>query len=209
MILSIYNDKPNRVVALFNNDKKNKNQINNFSKEKTNEEKKTIDNNYQSSSQIVKSIIKKKSPKEKTIVEKISDSTKEEIEEKKEGNQTITYTVLSPTNEVIYNKEITCKEPITVEQLLLNSGLEINNSSGFIESINGISNEGMSGWIFEVNNAPVMVSAADYIINPNEQITWKYINFSKMNIEEQTEEKNSRIVKKRIPQNKEKVNINN
>ena len=62
----------------------------------------------------------------------------------------------------------------------------------------------MSGWVFEVNNAPVMVSAADYIINPNEQITWKYIDFSKQNIEEQTENK---IVKKRI--NKEQVNTNN
>ena len=65
----------------------------------------------------------------------------------------------------------------------------------------------MSGWVFEVNNAPVMVSAADYIINPNEQITWKYIDFSKQNIEEQTENKENKIVKKRI--NKEQVNTNN
>ena len=190
VILSVGYNKPNRVIALSNNNKK----ITNNKKEKN----KTITNNYTTSKPINKKQIKKEEVKEeKPKVEEIQ--TQEE-------NQTITYTVLSPTNEIIYNREITCKEPITVEQLLLNSGLEINNSKGFIESINGISNEGMSGWVFEVNNSPVMVSAADYIINPNEQITWKYIDFSKMNIEEQTEDKENKIVKKRI--NKEQVNTN-
>ena len=64
--------------------------------------------------------------------------------------------------------------------MLIQSGLEINNSNGFIESINGIKNQGMAGWVFEVNNIPIMVSAAEYVINPSDQITWKYVDFSEM-----------------------------
>ena len=45
----------------------------------------------------------------------------------------------------------------------------------------------MSGWVFEVNNAPIMVSASDYIINPSDQITWKYINFAEMRIENEND----------------------
>ena len=75
--------------------------------------------------------------------------------------------------------------PISVEELLLQTGLDINNSNGFIESINGIYNQGMAGWVYEVNDMPVMVSASDYIVKQNEKITWKYVDFSK--IEEKEE----------------------
>ena len=128
----------------------------------------------------------------------------------KEEIQTISYTVVSPTNEVLYHKEITSANSISVEDLLIQSGLDINNSNGFIESINGISNQKMAGWVFEVNNAPVMVSAADYIINPNEQITWKYVDFSKMKVEKETfaEEKDVFIEEESLQKTLKRTKLN-
>ena len=142
-------------------------------------------------------------------VEQTKTNQKEEIIE----GQKIIYTVLSPDEEVLYHQEITIKNPVTIEQLLEQSGLMINNKDGFIESINGIKNEGMSGWVFEVNNVPVMVSASEYIVNPNEQITWKYVDFSKMMDEEQTIDKDSaqkmeQPPKKLVKNRKENININ-
>ena len=69
---------------------------------------------------------------------------------------------------------------MTVQDLLIQSGLDLDMSNGFINGISGIKNEGMSGWVFEVNNAPVMMPASEYIVNPQDQIRWKYIDFSKM-----------------------------
>ena len=114
----------------------------------------------------------------------------EEIEKTKEEKmqQNISYSIVSPDNDILYHVEITNSNPMTVEELLLQSGLEINNANGFVESINGIENKGMSGWVFEVNNLPVMVPASKYVINPSDQITWKYVDFSKMMKEEQSNE---------------------
>ena len=181
MIVAINNNKPNKVITLFNNNT-NKENV-----KKDNKKKKSI--NISISNKTSRSTIKIKKEKSKPEKnKKVSNDIdiREEVK-KEDNNQSIKYTILSPTNEVLYHKELSLKEPITVADLLINSGLDIINTQGFIESINGISNKGMSGWVFEVNNTPVMVSASEYIINPNEQITWKYIDFSKQNNnEEQT-----------------------
>ena len=116
--------------------------------------------------------------KKEKIIEEIEELDEEK--EEKEEEQNISYTIISPDNEVLYHVEIINETPITVEDMLIQSGLEINNSNGFIESINGIKNQGMAGWVFEVNNIPIMVSAAEYVINPSDQITWKYVDFSEM-----------------------------
>ena len=131
--------------------------------------------------------------------DKSTDNLNKKQEEQKDKNekvdkpiaQTITYTVVSPNKEVLYNKQLNFEKPISVQDLLLQSGLIVNNTNDFIESINGISNKGMSGWVFEVNDVPVMVSASEYIINPNDQITWKYVDFSKI----EKEESNSKVNK--------------
>ena len=125
---------------------------------------------------------------------------KKEDSKEKDKKQKIGYTVLSPKGGVLYHKEITNYQPLTVEALLIQSGLKINNSLGFIESIEGIKNEGMSGWVFEVNDMPVMVSASEYVINPEDQITWKYVDFSK--VDEKSSEKES-IVSPKPKNNKE------
>ena len=85
--------------------------------------------------------------------------------------------------------------PISVEDLLLQTGLNITNLNGFIESINGISNHGMSGWVYEINKASVMVSASDYIVNPNETIIWKYVDFSKLEAKEEISKENNNFKK--------------
>lgn len=132
--------------------------------------------------------------KKETTINKIEEIIDEKKE--KENQQSINYTILSPTNEVLYHVEIINEAPITVEEMLIQSGLEINNSNGFIESINGIENKGMSGWVFEVNNFPIMVSAAEYVINPSDQITWKYVDFSKMMEKDNIEKDNSKPLTK-------------
>ena len=114
--------------------------------------------------------------------------------------QKIFYTVISPTGEVIYNKIFVNEKPISVEELLLKSGLTVIDSNGFVESIEGFKNEGMSGWVFEVNNAPIMVPASEYIVNPCDKITWKYVDFSKM-IENETDNENT------FDQTKENVKV--
>ena len=120
--------------------------------------------------------------------QKISNVKEEGKEENPNENtpQTISYTVLLPDNKVLYHKQVTCDKPMTVIDFLLQTGINIDRKENFIQSINGISNQGMSGWVFEVNNAPVMVPASEYIMNPNEQITWKYVDFSKMAQPEET-----------------------
>jgi len=135
---------------------------------------------------------KPQEPRKQEIKKEIKQEIKKEIkqeEPKKEQKeepkiQEMVYQVVSPEGEVLYTKSLENQQPMTVEQILMQSGLNINNSKGFIEGINGINNEGMSGWVFEVNNAPVMVSAAEYVVNPTDQITWKYVDFSKFMSEE-------------------------
>ena len=98
------------------------------------------------------------------------------------NEQKITFTVVSPNGEILYSKVVKNSMPMSVEELLKRTGLPIINSQGFIESIAGINNQGMSGWVYEVNGAPVMISASDYIVNPEDQITWKYISFAPIDL---------------------------
>ena len=53
----------------------------------------------------------------------------------------------------------------------------------------------MSGWVYEVNNMPIMVSSSDYIVNPNETITWKYVDFSKIEEREEQRKENNCLKK--------------
>lgn len=128
----------------------------------------------------------------------VSDETNKKEKTKEKKNQRIIYAVISPTGEVLYNQRITNLEPMTVEELLMQSGLDINVTNGFINGICGISNEGMSGWVFEVNNAPVMVPANQYIVNPSDQITWKYIDFSVMMEPEATNTQVKKTISKKF-----------
>lgn len=89
--------------------------------------------------------------------------------------------VIFPDGQVLGNICIENTRKVTAEQLLLLSGLSVTYNQGFITSINGMCNVGMSGWIFEVNHTPIMISAKDYMVQPNDHITWRYIDFSKIN----------------------------
>ena len=91
--------------------------------------------------------------------------------------QTITYTIMSPSNDILYHNIIPYEESLTVAKLLFKSQLNIESTDGFIKSIDGIKNNKKDGWIFEVNNKMVMVPSTKYIIKPNECILWKYVNF--------------------------------
>ena len=123
------------------------------------------------------------SKKEEESVEK----TPIKKEEPKKDNQAIIYAVIGPDGNTIYSQKIVNTVPMSVEDLLIQSGLDLDVRNGFINGISGIQNEGMSGWVFEVNNAPLMVPASEYIVNPTDQIKWKYVDFSKM-MQPQTEE---------------------
>ena len=134
-----------------------------------------------------------------TYTENIEPITNNNNNNNEPKDQSIIYIVESPTGEILYKKKLINVQPLTVVDLLLQSGLEIVQTKGFINSINGIQNEGMSGWVFEVNNAPIMVPASEYIINPTDQITWKYVDFSKMMQEENENIKEEENVSRKHP----------
>ena len=193
MIVAVKKDT-NQIITLFNNKEKRKEEpkekkeiilpIKEEKKERK-EEKKTesILDSASTGSEEIKT--------EQNNNQKNEGKTNQEQKENKKDNykqrenQEIKFSIILPNNEVIYQQSITNYMPMTVEELLMQTGLTINNTDGLIKSIEGIENKDMSGWVFEVNQAPVMIPASEYIINPNEQITWRYIDFSKENIKEE------------------------
>ena len=134
-------------------------------------------------------IVPKENENEKSSEEDTkTESNKKAIEE--ENIQKISFTVLSPTGQVLFSKVIRNSVPMTPYIFLKMTGLPIIESSeGFIQSIAGINNAGMSGWVYEVNGSPIMASATDYVINPEDQITWKYVSFEPIDLPlEETDE---------------------
>lgn len=198
-VIVYLNEESNKVVTLFEKkESEKKPEVKKEEEKKTKKQEKTKDKPQKEQ---IEDILK--DVNEVVVSDNSSDKSTDNLnkkqEEQKDKNdkadkpiaQTITYTVVSQNNEVLYNKQLNFEKPISVQDLLLQSGLIVNNTNGFIESINGISNKDMSGWVFEVNDVPVMISASEYIINPNDQITWKYVDFSKI----EKEESNSKVNK--------------
>ncbi len=109
-------------------------------------------------------------------------SAKPDSSKNKDTGSTIT-TVLSI--EGLENKanlapaEFTISEGDTALDLLLSSGFDVNVSSGFVTSIDGLENglEGYptSGWIYYVNDEMAQTGADEYIIKDGDRISWKYI----------------------------------
>lgn len=119
---------------------------------------------------------------EKTVETDISNRLEPNV-------QKITFTVVLPNGQLLYNKVILNSSPMTVVELLKKTGLPIKDDLGFIESIAGINNQGMSGWVYEVNGSPIMISASDYVVNPEDEITWKYVNFAPIDLPLEEEQK--------------------
>lgn len=194
-VIVYLNEESNKVVTLFKKKESEEKPLVKKEEPKTQKRKESKQEKKQNVKvEEIKQVIVSDNSSDKSI-ENLSKKSEEQKENNKKIDkpiaQTITYTVVSPNKEILYNKQLNFEKPISVQDLLLQSGLIVNNTNGFIESINGISNKDMSGWVFEVNDVPVMVSASEYIINPNDQITWKYVDFSK----KEKEESNSKLNK--------------
>ena len=62
--------------------------------------------------------------------------------------------------------------------------IPVDDSNGYVKGINGIYEKScgdMSGWVYEVNNEPIMT---EYIVSEGDLITWKYVcDFSKLSFE--------------------------
>jgi len=119
------------------------------------------------------------------------------VNNKGENHQNISYSIVSPTGEMLYKANVKLKNPVTVLDLLLNSGLDIKKCEGFIKGIAGINNQGMAGWVFEVNDVPVMVSASEFIVNADDHIKWKYVDFSKINVQQERNFGTKKVLKKK------------
>lgn len=198
-VIVYLNEESNKVVTLFEKkESKKKPEVKKEEEKKPKKQEKTKDKPQKVQIEDIPKVVNEVVVSDNSS-DKSTDNLNKKQEEQKDKSekadkpiaQTITYTVVSPNKEVLYNKQLNFEKPISVQDLLLQSGLIVNNTNGFIESINGISNKDMSGWVFEVNDVPVMVSASEYIINPNDQITWKYVDFSK----KEKEESNSKVNK--------------
>ncbi len=62
--------------------------------------------------------------------------------------------------------------------------IPVDDSNGYVKGINGIYEKScgdMSGWVYEVNNEPIMT---EYTVSEGDLISWKYIcDFSKLSFE--------------------------
>ena len=147
------------------------------------------------------------SEKEKSETAK-EDKSKVEVKhtEKQKTPQTITYTVISPTGEILYNNLATISEPMTIQDMIIKTGLPITieeKSTNLLTSINGFKNYTLSesvygGWIFEVNGKWCNQAMNQYIMQPNDVITWKYLG-TPLELLQMDEENNLTMVGEDIP----------
>lgn len=86
----------------------------------------------------------------------------------------ITYIVTGKNGEILYSKKLKVTKGKTVMDILKQTGLDLVESSCYVSAINGMYAEGMYGWVFEVNNQMVMVSACDYKLKDGDVVRWKW-----------------------------------
>ncbi len=59
-------------------------------------------------------------------------------------------------------------------QTLLETGLKVRVSGGFVEAVAGEANAGISGWKYKVNSTIPVVSSLDYPISEKDTVVWWY-----------------------------------
>ena len=199
IVISIDNDGNKKMVTIVNNkpvDKKEK-------------DVKKTDNDIKVEKDEIKEKEEIKETKEINILDRVQKlkEEKEKLLEKKEEKgvvhddfiksqvpvQKIRYTVLSPSGKVIFNSTIDNYIPMTVSEYLARTGLQVEtDENDFVQSINDIKSEGMMGWVFLVNGKFLPIPADQYIINPEDEITWKYVDGTSLMMDLMEDEKAER-----------------
>lgn len=69
----------------------------------------------------------------------------------------------------------------TVLDALKATGLEVdiqNSQYGpFVQAINGVAGEGMTGWTYKVNGAEVQATADSTVLSSGDSVEWNYVSF--------------------------------
>lgn len=92
--------------------------------------------------------------------------------------------VTSPAagEQVTFDETITIGEGATVLDALQATGLELDAQSSeygmFVNAIDGLAGEGMTGWTYTVNGEQVQVSADQTYLEDGDVVEWSYIDMS-------------------------------
>lgn len=101
---------------------------------------------------------------------------------------TVTMNILYPEEakkQDLENFDMQVQEDATVMQILESYSnqegipIEVDTSSTpYVTSINQVSSEGSSGWIYEINDdTSITKGASDYKVKDGDKIFWKYVTF--------------------------------
>ncbi|SFR01217.1 S-layer homology domain-containing protein [Desulfoscipio geothermicus] len=86
--------------------------------------------------------------------------------------------VIGKNKEILFEGDVTLKESkewgVTAMGALHATGLSYTEDGGFVNSIAGQANSGMSGWMYKVNNSVPSVLASDKTVNEGDRIIWWY-----------------------------------
>lgn len=75
-------------------------------------------------------------------------------------------------------KDVTLEKDATAADALEATGVEFDDSQGYVTSIGGLSEKDcgeQSGWTYLVNDEMPEVGASDYVCNDGDVITWTYV----------------------------------
>lgn len=100
---------------------------------------------------------------------KINNETHHEIK--------TTLVVINNHDSRIVDKEVIVCDNASVKDQLIISGINFDNSIGYVSSIEDIKSDKNSGWVFEVNDEVINVNYEQYKLKENDVVVWKFIEW--------------------------------
>lgn len=100
---------------------------------------------------------------------KINNETHREIK--------TTLVVINNHDSRIVDKEVIVCDNASVKDQLIISGINFDNSIGYVSSIEDIKSDKNSGWVFEVNDEVINVNYEQYKLKENDVVVWKFIEW--------------------------------
>jgi len=110
----------------------------------------------------------------------VKDSKTEQTQTPKKQEAKVEIKILKGDDDLVKEKSIAIeKDDILMD--VLKENFEIKEEKGFITSIEGIQpekgEENKIGWMYYVNDEMAQVGAADYKLQPGDQVSFKYEKF--------------------------------
>lgn len=94
----------------------------------------------------------------------------------------VTVTAPGDDGRTVYAGSVEVAQGMTVLDALQATGLDVmvadSEYGAFVESVDGLANEGMKGWTYTVNGEMVQSSADKAEVAPGDAVEWSYIDMS-------------------------------